>query len=111
MDARKLQLTYLVTKIAEAVAMDETVEAGGCDLSAGMFGPNMSDLIRDIVDLVNGDETKLVEEAAIPSREVFNAWVAVRTGTLFAPGAASSDFYYEIFKAGALATLSPKERS
>lgn len=42
--------TVLATQIGEAVAKDETPEFGGCDLSAGMFGPNLSRVILDIAE-------------------------------------------------------------
>lgn len=41
-------VTTLATQIATAVGADETPANGGCDLSAGMFGPAMSELLRDI---------------------------------------------------------------
>lgn len=49
MSVQGMLLTVLATQIAEAVAKDETPEVGGCDISAGMFGPNFSQLLREIV--------------------------------------------------------------
>lgn len=42
MSKEGMMLTVLATELAEAVAADERPEAGGCDLSAGMFGPAVS---------------------------------------------------------------------
>lgn len=39
-------VTTLATRIAEAVAADE--RNGGCDLSAGMFGPTLSALVAEL---------------------------------------------------------------
>ena len=49
MGAKRLQLTVLATLIAEAVAKDEAPEGGGCDISAGLFGPHLSQVLRDLV--------------------------------------------------------------
>lgn len=38
--------TIIATQIAEAMVFDESEEGGGCDLSAGMFGPRMTELVR-----------------------------------------------------------------
>jgi hypothetical protein len=43
-----MTLTVLTTKLAEAVAKDETPKAGGCDLSAGLFGPCVSEWLREL---------------------------------------------------------------
>jgi hypothetical protein len=48
-----MALTVLATQLAEAVAKDETPEGGGCDLSAGMFGPNVSQWLREVADALN----------------------------------------------------------
>ncbi len=48
MSANKLSLTILATQLVEAVVKDETPEAGGCDISAGMLGPNLSAWLRDL---------------------------------------------------------------
>ena len=44
----RLGAQALAAEIAEAVFKDEQPEAGGCDIGAGMFGPNFSALIRKI---------------------------------------------------------------
>lgn len=46
MSAAGMAATVLATELAEAVAKDETPEAGGCDISAGMYGPNASEWLR-----------------------------------------------------------------
>jgi hypothetical protein len=38
----------LATRICEAVGKDELEAGGGCDISAGMFGPNLSTLIVEL---------------------------------------------------------------
>jgi hypothetical protein len=43
-------VTALARGLAEAVAKDETPEAGGCDISAGMFGPHASQWLRDVAE-------------------------------------------------------------
>jgi hypothetical protein len=45
--AERMRLTILATELAEAVAKDQQPEHGGCDVSAGMFGPNASDWLRE----------------------------------------------------------------
>ena len=42
----------LAERIAAAVYQDE--EDGGCAIGAGVFGPNFSQLIRDLADGVKG---------------------------------------------------------
>jgi hypothetical protein len=48
MSAQGMIVTLLATQLAEAVAKDQTPEAGGCDLAAGMFGPNVSQWLREM---------------------------------------------------------------
>ena len=48
MSAYGMTLTVLCTGLVEAVAKDEAPEIGGFDLSAGMFGPNVSDWLREV---------------------------------------------------------------
>lgn len=46
MSALGMTCTVMATELAQAVAEDETPEAGGCDLSAGMYGPSASAWLR-----------------------------------------------------------------
>ncbi len=50
MSAHGMLLTVLCTQLAQAVAKDEAPEVGGFDLSAGMFGPNVSQWLRDTAE-------------------------------------------------------------
>lgn len=43
-----MTLTDLATKLAEAVVKDEAPDAGGFDLSAGMYGEHVSNWLRDV---------------------------------------------------------------
>lgn len=43
-----LSATVLAGQLAEAVAKDELPENGGCDVSAGMYGPHASQVLRDV---------------------------------------------------------------
>jgi len=52
MSAQGMTVTVLATQLAEAVAKDETAEGGGIDISAGMYGPNTSDWLREVADAV-----------------------------------------------------------
>lgn len=52
MSAVKMMITVIATQIAEAVAKDETPESGGCDISAGMFGPNLSKWIKELAQTI-----------------------------------------------------------
>lgn len=47
-----MTITTIATQIAEAVLKDESPESGGCDLSAGMFGPHLSKVIRDLAQSI-----------------------------------------------------------
>jgi hypothetical protein len=47
MSAYEMLLTMLVSGLAEAVAKDESPEEGGCDVSAGLYGPHASQWLRD----------------------------------------------------------------
>jgi len=48
-----MTLTVLCTGLAEAVTKDEAPEVGGFDLSAGMFGPNVSQWLRDTAKAID----------------------------------------------------------
>lgn len=62
--------TIIATKFAEAVAKDEAPEEGGFDLSAGMFGRNVSDLIREISkELESRDANKSPDSNVEKNRE------------------------------------------
>lgn len=50
MSATGMTATVLATQLAEAVAKDELPENGGCDISAGMFGPHASAWLREVAD-------------------------------------------------------------
>jgi hypothetical protein len=50
MNAKGMTLTVLATQLAEAVSKDETPEEGGCDVSAGMYGPHASQWLRDVAE-------------------------------------------------------------
>lgn len=50
MSLKGMTLTVLATQLAEAVAKDEAHKRGGCDLSAGMYGPNVKQWLRDLAD-------------------------------------------------------------
>ena len=47
MSAYGMTVTLLATQLCEAIAKDEAPEAGGFDLSAGLFGKAISDWIRE----------------------------------------------------------------
>lgn len=51
--------TVIATEIVKAVAADETPENGGCDISAGMFGPALSQWIREIAKHIDDTNTAL----------------------------------------------------
>ena len=48
MSALGVTCTVLATGLAEAVRKDEAPEAGGFDLSAGIFGPAVSAWLREV---------------------------------------------------------------
>lgn len=50
-----MTLTVLCTELAEAVGKDEEPEVGGFDLSAGLFGPNVSEWLRSVAEQVSGE--------------------------------------------------------
>lgn len=60
----KPEVRRLAGAIAEAVAKDEAPEAGGFDLSAGLFGANLSAAIANHVALASGREKALRETLA-----------------------------------------------
>ena len=57
-----MMVTVMATQIAEAVAKDETPEAGGCDISAGLYGPHLSQWIRETATLL------AEQRAAVPTK-------------------------------------------
>lgn len=57
MSAQGMTLTVLCTGLVDAVVKDETPEAGGCDISAGMIGPNLSAWLREVADLLAARDT------------------------------------------------------
>ena len=50
----------LAAALSEAVAKDETPESGGCDLSAGLYGPAASALLQQWAE----EKAKLEREVA-----------------------------------------------
>ena len=53
MSAHGMTVTILATELAAAVAKDERPEAGGFDLSAGMFGTAVSEWIRKVAEVID----------------------------------------------------------
>jgi len=51
-----MTLTVLCNGLAEAVAKDEAPEIGGFDLSAGMFGPNVSEWLRQTAEEISKEQ-------------------------------------------------------
>lgn len=56
-----ITVTILATQLAEAVLKDEQPEEGGFDLSAGLFGTNVSNWIRSVANELD-DRAKEIEE-------------------------------------------------
>ncbi len=56
MSAYRMTLTVLCTELVEAVAKDELPDAGGFDLSAGMFGEHVSEWLRQVAEQVSGEK-------------------------------------------------------
>ena len=50
-----MALTVLATELAEAVEKDEKPEEGGFDMSAGLFGRNVSDWLRKVAAELTGE--------------------------------------------------------
>lgn len=48
MSAYGMTVTVLATGLADAYRKDEAPEVGGFDISAGLFGPNVSDWVREV---------------------------------------------------------------
>lgn len=90
MSAQGMLLTVLATQIAEAVAKDETPEVGGCDISAGTFGPHFSQLLRELVG-------QLAERAALLS--------ALRIARVYVEDAYFCDFPDDAENAAVLAAI------
>jgi hypothetical protein len=69
-------LTVLCTQLAEAVTKDKTPEEGGCDISAGLFGPNLSKWLRELADIVARAPLSAERGPDLDpiSREYFNAY-------------------------------------
>lgn len=57
-------LTVLCTGLAAAVAEDEKPEAGGFDLSAGMFGPAVSEWLHQTAESIS-EQTRPVKEGSM----------------------------------------------
>lgn len=57
MSALGITTTILATQLAEAVLKDDAPEVGGFDLSAGMFGPNVSQWLRDVAAQIDRSPT------------------------------------------------------
>lgn len=64
MSALSMTLTILATQLADAVLKDEAPEEGGFDMSAGMFGRNVSDWLRSVA--------KDIDELAAAAKEAKN---------------------------------------
>lgn len=60
-----MTLTVLCTELAEAVNKDEQPEAGGCDVSAGMFGPHLSEWLRKLAEQLT-NENRPVAKVQLP---------------------------------------------
>jgi hypothetical protein len=56
-----MTLTVLCTELAEAVAKDEAPEEGGFDLSAGLFGSNVSEWLRKTAEAISGESRPAVK--------------------------------------------------
>ncbi len=56
-----ITVTILATKLAEAVLADEAPEEGGFDLSAGMFGVNVSKWLRETACEFDASKNRLHE--------------------------------------------------
>lgn len=67
--------TIIATEICNAVAADETPENGGCDLSAGMFGPALSQWVRDTAKHIDDLTTsnRQLTDAAEAMAKVLNS--------------------------------------
>lgn len=66
MSAYGMTLTVLCTTLAEAVAKDEDPSAGGFDLSAGLFGPNVSQWLRETAaEITRGRDCNVFINAAL----------------------------------------------
>lgn len=84
MSAQGMALTVLCTQLVDAVVKDELPEAGGCDISAGMFGPNLSQWLRDLAkELTANSDANVVNEYAKAYAEAqFEAalqiWASIR---------------------------------
>jgi len=68
MSAYGMTLTVLCTGLAEAVLKDEAPEVGGFDLSAGLFGPNVSAWLRDVAQELRAAEVYRAERDQARSR-------------------------------------------
>lgn len=61
MSAYGMTLTTMVTELVAAVDADEGPESsdgqrgGGCDISAGLLGPALSELLRSWAELISGE--------------------------------------------------------
>lgn len=75
-----MALTVLCTGLAEAVRKDEAPEVGGFDLSAGMFGPHVSDWLRSMAAEVPG----AVELTAAPDTSLRDRFAGLAMQALIA---------------------------
>jgi hypothetical protein len=84
MSAQGMMVTVLATQIAEAVAKDELPENGGCDVSAGLFGPHLSELVRGLVAQMQAAQSPAPAAPAPTIRDVLKPFDDPATGALFA---------------------------
>lgn len=64
MSAENMQAQVIAGMIVDAIVQDEKPEAGGFDLSAGMFGPALSEAIRKLAREQIDLQRQLAEERA-----------------------------------------------
>ena len=82
----KQTLNTLAATLAEAVAKDETPEEGGCDLSAGMYGPNVSDWLRDVAARLEEPATASPDELMRRNHKLANCVSILIEGCLSGKG-------------------------
>lgn len=56
MNTYRKTLTALAKTFAEAVFEDEDPREGGFDLSAGMYGPHVSEWLRNVAEKISGEK-------------------------------------------------------
>ena len=69
MSKHGMTVTVLATQLAEAVAADERPDAGGFDLSAGMFGEAVSAWLRQTAAALNSDPLTPYEQELLTRLE------------------------------------------